>query len=329
MATSGVNHTVFMSYSWDSEEHKEWVLRLAEALQREPDIEVSFDGFDTWAGKDLTHFMERGLECERVVIVITPNYVERSRGRVGGAGYETSLITADLMKDMRQDTFIPVLRAGDDVPPFLGTKFRIDFRDESRLDESLMKLVAAIRRQPEARRPEKLGAGDVPIHRAVEVRVRATDPKVRHLTPPLMVLEGRFGHLGTQRRREGMYVHNVGDETALDVHIEPLGHEPKWMIFGKIAVVRPNSDPAEIPITFEDADDVFAVGAYISMVSTLRGAAQTADEAAHDDHPLRFTYRDRTGNEYVNEEYVLRFHESKPFVAANAYYEVARRIKKL
>jgi hypothetical protein len=103
-------HSVFLSYSWDSDDHKTWVLRLAEALQREPDIEVTFDQFDMWAGKDLTHFMERGLECERVVVVSTPEYVRKSAERIGGVGYECSLITADLVRDMTQDKFVPTLR---------------------------------------------------------------------------------------------------------------------------------------------------------------------------------------------------------------------------
>ena len=116
---------------------------------------MTFDQFDLWAGKDLTHFMERALECERVVVVSTPPYVGKSRERVGGVGYECSLITGDLVKDMKQDTFIPVLRAGEDVPAFLGSKLRLDFRDDGRFEDSMQRLIAAIRREPEARRPEK------------------------------------------------------------------------------------------------------------------------------------------------------------------------------
>lgn len=154
------HHSVFLSYSWDSDHHKTWVLRLAEALQRERDIEVTFDQFDMWAGKDLTHFMERGLECERVVVVSTPEYVRKSKERVGGIGYECSLITADLVQDMTQDKFVPALRLGDVLPSFLSTKFRIDFRDPRDFEAELSKLLAAIRRQPAAPRPAKRKSGD-------------------------------------------------------------------------------------------------------------------------------------------------------------------------
>ncbi len=318
-------HTVFVSYSWDSEEHKQWVRGVAEALDREPEIEVTFDQFDVWAGKDLTHFMERGLECERVVVVSTQTYVRKARERVGGVGYECSLITADLVKDMRQDTFIPVLRVGEDVPAFLGTKLWLDFRDDTRFEESMRRLFAAIRREADARRPEKRSAGGVTTGVAQleeEITYRARG----RTSSPQIVLEGRLAHRESQGRKEGMYLHNVGDAAALEVHIEPLGHEPKWMMFGEVAVVRPDTNPVEVPITFVDAADVFEVGAYISMISTLRGQATITDDvAAHDAHPLRITYRDREGTEYVTDEYELHFHESKPFIAANAYYEVQRR----
>ena len=80
--------------------------------------------------------MERGLECERVIVVSTSAYVEESRERLGGVGYESSLITGDLVKDMKQDTFIPIMREGDHVPAFLSSKFRLDFRDDTRFEES-------------------------------------------------------------------------------------------------------------------------------------------------------------------------------------------------
>jgi hypothetical protein len=325
MAVAEDRYTVFVSYSWDTDEHKQWVRGIAEALHREPGIDVTFDQFDLWAGKDLTHFMERGLECERVVVVSTPAYVRKSRERVGGVGYECSLITADLVKDMKQDTFIPVLRAGEDVPPFLVTKLWLDFRDDTRFEESMQRLIASIRREPEARRPEKRFGGDLTTNAApsqTEVRQRERG----RTSQPQIVLEGRFDHREMQGHSQGMYLHNVGDAAALEVQIEPLGREPKWMMFGKVAVVRPDTDPAEVAITFVDAADVFEIGGYISVISTFRGEATITDGvAAHDAHPLRISYHDREGTEYVNEEYELHFHESKPFITANAYYEVQRR----
>jgi len=149
--------SVFVSYSWDSDEHRQWVTRLADAIHREHDLKVTFDQYDVYAGKDLTHFMERGLRCERIVVVSTPEYVRKANDRVGGVGYECSLITADLVRDMAQDKFIPALREGDAVPSFLQTKLRVDFRDPKNYEIELSKLLAAIRRQAPVKRPPKRG----------------------------------------------------------------------------------------------------------------------------------------------------------------------------
>jgi len=43
-------HTVFISYSWDSEAHKEWVLNLANNLIKNG-IGVLLDQYDPSAGK--------------------------------------------------------------------------------------------------------------------------------------------------------------------------------------------------------------------------------------------------------------------------------------
>jgi hypothetical protein len=129
----------------------------ANAIEREPDIKVTFDQFDLWAGKDLTHFMERGMKCERIVVVSTSEYLRKAEERKGGTGYECSLITAELARDMSQDKFIPTMREGSAVPSFLGSKLYVDFRDPKEYETALGRLLAAIRRQPTATRPPKRG----------------------------------------------------------------------------------------------------------------------------------------------------------------------------
>jgi hypothetical protein len=180
MDESPGNLTVFVSYSWDSEEHQAWVKHLADAIDAEPDLEVTFDQYDLFAGKDLTHFMERGLECERVVIISTPEYVRKARERTGGVGYETSLITADLVRDMAQDKFIPVLRQGDTVPSFLQTKLRVDFRETQNYNLELTRLIAAIRRQPPAQRPAKRVLADRSSTPLASVPMNVTLPGSLH-----------------------------------------------------------------------------------------------------------------------------------------------------
>jgi hypothetical protein len=123
-----------------------------------------------------------------------------------------------------------------------------------------------------------------------------------------------------------MFLHNVGEAPAIQIEIDAIGRDPKWMKFGRIAVVRPGSDPVRVPISYVDAADVFEVGAYLSMIAGLRGESNKPDDASADDgHPICIRYEDRHGAKQVDGSYELRFHSSDPFIAANAYYEVERR----
>lgn len=147
--------SVFVSYSRDSDIHRKWVERLANALEPMREFHVVFDGYELHAGKDLTHFMERGVTSDRVVVVITPEYVRKATARVGGVGYESSVISSALFQDQLTDRFVPVLREGIEIPPFLRTKLYVDFRDDDRFESALAELRSALLRLAPLRRPSK------------------------------------------------------------------------------------------------------------------------------------------------------------------------------
>lgn len=85
-AISGVP-TIFVSYSWETPEHKEWVFHLSERLRKEG-INVILDRWDLPLGGDRTYFMENSVRIsDFVLLVCTPTYAQKSNGRVGGVGY--------------------------------------------------------------------------------------------------------------------------------------------------------------------------------------------------------------------------------------------------
>lgn len=49
---------VFVSYSHDSPQHKQWVAELASRLQREGGADVILDQWDTELGDDLAAFLD-------------------------------------------------------------------------------------------------------------------------------------------------------------------------------------------------------------------------------------------------------------------------------
>jgi len=153
---SGDSTSVFISYARESDEHLAWVRRLAELLEQEPAFHVIFDEYDLHAGKDLTHFMESGLAAERVVIIVTPEYVKKAEKRAGGVGYESSVISADLLEEQSSARYVPVLRRGKKRPAAIRSKLFVDFRDDSVFEASFEQLRAALLARPPVQRPDKV-----------------------------------------------------------------------------------------------------------------------------------------------------------------------------
>lgn len=126
--------TAFVSYSWDSDEHKKWVRELATRL-REDGIDVTLDQWELAPGDQLTEFMERGIRDHSFVIVIcTPKYRQRSDTREGGVGYEGDIITAEVMMRRNLRKFIPVWRSGtweEAAPSWLAGKYRINLSGDT------------------------------------------------------------------------------------------------------------------------------------------------------------------------------------------------------
>lgn len=143
---------VFVSYSHDSEEHKDWVRDLAARLLNDG-VYVVLDHWDIEFGDDVTAFMERGLaSCDRVLIICTEDYVTKANTLRGGVRYEKMIITAEAAQNLETKKFIPVLRSGDPdkLPPFLGTRMYVDFRSGDLHYEALLRALLGV---PKHKRP--------------------------------------------------------------------------------------------------------------------------------------------------------------------------------
>jgi hypothetical protein len=120
---------VFISYSWDNDDHKNWVRELATRLRRDG-IDVTLDQWHLVPGDQLPEFMERAVrESDYVLIVCTHKYKDRSNNRQGGVGYEGDIITAEFMATRNQRKFIPILRQqswADSAPTWMLGKYYID-----------------------------------------------------------------------------------------------------------------------------------------------------------------------------------------------------------
>lgn len=154
--------TVFVSYSHDSDTHATWVQKLADALEEMPAFHVIFDRYDLRPGMDLTNFMDRSAKSDRIVVVITPEYVRKATRRIGGVGYETSIISADVLANQLADRVVPIVRSGMQQPVFLQSKVYVNFADETRFGAALRELRDALLQVPRATRPPKRNGDDIP-----------------------------------------------------------------------------------------------------------------------------------------------------------------------
>lgn len=119
----------FISYSWDSDAHKEWVAKLATDLRRDG-IEAILDQWAAVPGDQLTAFMEKEIrENDYVLIICTPNYQLKSNARKGGVGYEGDIMTAEVLNFGNHRKFIPILAQGTwdkSAPTWLKGKYYVD-----------------------------------------------------------------------------------------------------------------------------------------------------------------------------------------------------------
>lgn len=130
---------VFISYSHDSDEHKEWVYKIACKLI-ESGVETLLDQWGLQLGSNLMRFMETGLtNSDRVLVICTDNYNKKSNGGLGGVGYEKNILTAELFADQDTTKFIPCIKNVSEkvkTPICLGGRTYIDFSDEEKFEEN-------------------------------------------------------------------------------------------------------------------------------------------------------------------------------------------------
>ena len=169
IATKTPRITAFISYSWDSDEHRHWVLRIAADLIRNG-VNVLIDEWDiSDYGDDLNRFMEAGIRDSNFVIMIcTPNYAKRANDRQGGVGVESSIITGEYYDAQNASKYIPIVRGetiDNSLPSYLKSRLAIKFTNQS-YDASFESLLRRIAGRPRFKRPE---LGELPDLPSVEI----------------------------------------------------------------------------------------------------------------------------------------------------------------
>lgn len=147
--------TVFISYAHESDEHKQWVrVGLAERLMA-AGIRVILDQWQLKFGSNLPHFMENAFRVDAVLLVCTPVFAQKANARQGGVGYESSIVTAELLDrhPSIEPKFVPVWRSGERsvaTPNYLKAALAVDLRDENPgYEDEFIRLLRQLHREPE------------------------------------------------------------------------------------------------------------------------------------------------------------------------------------
>lgn len=151
---------VFLSYSWTSDEHVQWVIELAERL-RADGVDVVLDQWDLREGQDKFAFMERMVTdptIHRVLILSDSGYATKANARAGGVGTETQILTPEVYAKAAQEKFLPILCQRDAegeacVPVFLNVRKYIDFSSPSEMEKNYEQLVRRLFGRPLHEKP--------------------------------------------------------------------------------------------------------------------------------------------------------------------------------
>lgn len=160
MKGSTAQPKVFISYSWTSPQHEQWVLDLAERLSGDG-VVVVLDKWDLKEGQDKHVFMEQMVNDEsikKVLVVCDRIYQTKADVRKGGVGTETQLISKEVYENTVQEKFIPIVREYDDkgkpcIPHYMASRIYIDLSSDEKFEESYQKLIRNLYDKPLLKRP--------------------------------------------------------------------------------------------------------------------------------------------------------------------------------
>ena len=127
---------LFISYSWTSHEHEQWVINLATELQ-ENGVDVILDKWELKEGHDAHAFMEKMVtdpSLKKVALICDRLYAEKADGRSGGVGTETQIISPEIYTKADQNKFVAIVVEKNEkgeafLPVYYKSRIYIDLSD--------------------------------------------------------------------------------------------------------------------------------------------------------------------------------------------------------
>lgn len=231
---------VFISYSWEDEEHIEWTKELAKCLI-ENGVEAHIDQYDLELGDRLPQFMEQEItNADYVLIVCTPNYKAKANNRNSGVGYEGHIIAGELYQNQNERKFIPIIRKGkidDCFPSYLLGKLGINFQNDDKFEENLKDLLATIYGQK-----SKPKLGTMPIfNKSIYTDERNSEYeeiKIIGVITNEVELPKMDGTQGSALYKIPFKLSRVPSELWADLFIQSWHHPPKYTMMHRSRIAK-------------------------------------------------------------------------------------------
>lgn len=147
---SSKQEKVFISYSWDSDEHQEWIAYLVRSLRMEG-YAADFDrNITANSTVNLNRMMvEQIKDNDFVILVVTEKYAERADSFSGGVGVESELLLS-VVKNSRDKIILIIKQPGispKKVPFYLEGFHYFDFSGIS-FKDSFEELIHRLQKTP-------------------------------------------------------------------------------------------------------------------------------------------------------------------------------------
>ncbi|HAT2746567.1 TPA: TIR domain-containing protein [Citrobacter farmeri] len=154
---------VFISYSWSSPAHKQYIQQIADRLLSDG-VDVIIDIYDLKEGHDKNAFMERmiaDVSVTHVLVMCDKLYSEKADARKAGVGTESQIISQEVYSKVEQSKFIPIVCQLNEnnepyLPVFMRSRIWIDLSSDEKTNENWEKLIRLLNGQPLEQKP-KLG----------------------------------------------------------------------------------------------------------------------------------------------------------------------------
>ena len=190
------NPRVFVSYSWDSPEHRLWVESLAQEL-RKSGIDARLDAWRD-ESQSIDDFMMVELErADFVLAICTPEFkrkiVDNAEGSATASGFEMG--TAAALRRLGGKEVIPVLRSGEWTESAPSSLVSYRFYDFSKSDVSEEFTQLRDRLLGHIRRPPELGeaSGPAAAPELPDIFAKGLTPEPQPTAPPAAANTPRSG----------------------------------------------------------------------------------------------------------------------------------------